>query len=212
MVIAYSLELKMITERTQRILQLAHETGALLHGDFTLSSGKKSDHYFEGKKLTLYPEGAYLIGKEIFEMLEGTNIDAVGGLVMGAFPIITAVAVESYQRSKPIPTFIVREQAKEHGTKRKIEGHLKKGMKVAIVDDVITTGGSVLKAIKAVEEEGCKVEKVIVIVDRNEGGSEWLRSQGYKVESIIDLPPSGDASISEPSTSKGETQSGILRR
>jgi orotate phosphoribosyltransferase len=211
MVIAYSLELKVITKRTERILQLAHETGALLHGDFTLSSGKKSDHYFEGKRLTLFPEGAYLIGQEVYERLKDTDIDSVGGLVMGAFPIITAVAIESFQKGKPIPTFIVREQAKEHGTKRKIEGHLKPGTKVAIVDDVITTGGSVQKAINAVEEVGCHVEKVIVIVDRNEGGSQELRDRGYTVEAIIDLPPSGEASVSEPSTYKRKAQSRILR-
>ena len=204
MAVSYFLELGVDTERTRRILDLAHKTGALLHGEFTLASGKKSDHYFEGKRLTLHPEGAYLIGKEILERLEGTDVDAIGGLVMGAFPIITAVAVVSHQEGKPIPTFIVREQPKEHGTRRKIEGHFSKGSKVAIVDDVITTGGSVLKAIKAVEEEGCEVVKVIVIVDRNEGGSEWLRKEGYDFEAIINLPPSGKASISESSAVAGE--------
>lgn len=209
MAISYTLELEVVTERTKRILKLAHETGALLRGEFILSSGKKSDHYFEGKRLTLYPEGAYLIGKEIFERLEGTGIDAVGGLVMGAFPIITAVAIASFQEGKPIPTFIVREQPKAHGTRRKIEGHFQKGTRVAIVDDVITTGDSVLKAIKAVEEEGSKVEKVIVIVDRNEGGSELLKKQGYDFEAIINLPPSGEASINEFSDAKGEAKARI---
>jgi len=212
MVISYSLELGVDTKRTKRILQLLHETGAVLYGDFTLSSGKKSDHYFEGKMLTLYPEGAYLIGKEVLERLKGIEVDAVGGLVMGAFPIITAVAVVSYQEGKPIPTFIVREQPKEHGTKRKIEGHFKKGLKIAIVDDVITTGESVLKAIKAVEEEGGKVEKIIVIVDRNEGGSEMLKKQGYDFEAIINLPPSGESNISVSSAVKGETRAGVLRK
>ena len=212
MVISYFLELGVVTPRTQRILDLAHETGALLHGEFTLSSGKKSDHYFEGKRLTLYPEGAYLIGREIFDRLAGIDVEAIGGLVMGTLPIITAVAVASHQEGKPIPTFIVREQPKEHGTQRKIEGHFKKGSKVAIVDDVITTGGSVLKAIKAVEEEGCEVVKVIVIVDRNEGGSEWLREKGYNFEAIIDLPPSGKASISESSAVEGEAKAGLLHR
>jgi orotate phosphoribosyltransferase len=200
------------TERTRRILELAHETGALLHGKFTLASGKKSDHYFEGKRLTLHPEGSYLIGKEILDRLEGTYVDAIGGLVMGAFPIITTVAVVSHQEGKPIPAFIVREQPKEHGTRRKIEGHFEKGSKVAIVDDVITTGGSVLKAIRAVEEEGCKVGKVIVIVDRNEGGSEQLRKEGYDFEAIINLPPSGEASISESSAVEGEANTGVLRQ
>jgi orotate phosphoribosyltransferase len=212
MAVSYFLELGVDTERTRRILELAHVTGALLHGDFTLSSGKKSDHYFEGKRLTLHPEGAYLIGKEVLGRLAGTDVEAIGGLVMGAFPIITAVAVVSHQEGRPIPTFIVREQPKEHGTRRKIEGHFKKGSKVAIVDDVITTGGSVLKAIKAVEEEGCKVVKVIVIVDRNEGGSEQLREEGYDFDAIINLPPTGEASISESASVKGEAGARILHQ
>ena len=123
MALAYSLELEVVTERTQRIYELAHETGALIHGKFTLSSGKKSDHYFEGKMLTLHPEGAYLIGKEMLEIIEGTDAKSVGGLVMGAFPIINAIAVASHLEDKPINIFIVREQPKAHGTKRKIEGH-----------------------------------------------------------------------------------------
>jgi len=211
MVVSYFLELGVVTERTKRILELAHETGALIEGDFTLASGKKSDHYFEGKRLTLHPEGAYLIGKEIFDRLAAIDVDAIGGLVMGAFPLITAVALVSHQEGKPIQSFIVREQPKEHGTRRKIEGHFRKGSKVAIVDDVITTGGSVNKAIEAVEEEGCKVVKVIVIVDRNEGGSERLRKR-YDFEAIINLPPSGEASISESSAATGEVGEGVLHR
>jgi len=211
MAVSYFLELGVVTERTKRILELAHETGALLYGEFTLASGKKSDHYFEGKRLTLHPEGVYLLGKEIFDRLVGTDVDAIGGLVMGAFPIITAVALASHQEGKPISSFIVREQPKEHGTRRKIEGHFRKGSKVAIVDDVITTGDSVKKAIEAVEAEGCEVVKVIVIVDRNEGGSEWLREK-YNFEAIINLPPSGEASLSESSAVAGEARKGVLRR
>ncbi len=212
MVLSYFLELGVDTLRTRRILELLHETGAILFGEFTLASGKKSDRYFEGKRLTLHPEGAYLVGKEILERLEGTGVEAIGGLAMGAFPIITAVALVSHQEGKPIPSFIVREEAKQHGTRRKIEGHLRKGSKVAIVDDVITAGGSVLKAIEAVRAEGCEVVKVIVIVDRNEGGSERLRKEGYNFEAIINLPPSGEASISESSETKGEVRERVLPR
>ena len=212
MVISYCLELGVATERTQRILRLAYETEALLRGKFTLSSGKESDHYFEGKRLTLHPEGAYLIGKEVLARLERTGVEAVGGLVMGAFPIVTAVAVVSHEEGKPIPTFIVREHPKEHGTRRRIEGHFRKGTKVAIVDDVITGGNSVMKAIEAVEAGGSEVVKVIVIVDRNEGGSERLKEKGYNFDAIINLPPSGEASVSEPSTVAGETRAGILRK
>jgi orotate phosphoribosyltransferase len=177
------------TERTRRILELLHETGALLYGDFTLSSGKKSDRYYDGKQLNLHPEGACLIGEEILDRLAGTDADAIGGLVIGAVPIVTAVTLVSHKAGRPLPAFIVREESKEHGTRKRIEGHLKKGSRVAIVDDVLTTGSSVEKAIEAVEAEGCKVVKVIVIVDRKEGGSERLRKEGYNFEALIDLPP-----------------------
>ncbi len=186
----------MSSERAKRVLELAQDTGALLYGKFKLTSGKISDHYFEGKRLTLHPEGAYQVGKAIFDELADADVDAVGGLAMGAFPIITAVALVSHQEGKPIPSFIVREQAKEHGTQRKIEGHFTPGSRVAIVDDVITTGGSVLKSIAAVEAENCKVVKVVVIVDRHEGGSDQIKKDGYNFSAIIDLWPSGEATVS----------------
>jgi orotate phosphoribosyltransferase len=211
MVTTYSLELEVITERTKRILELAHETGALLTGDFTLSSGKKSDHYYDGKQMTLHPEGAYLIGEEILDRLSGLDVDAIGGLAISAVPIVTAVTIVSRLKGKPIPSFIVREEPKAHGTRKRIEGHFKKNSKVAIVDDVITTGGSVDKAIAAVKAEGCEIVKVIVIVDRKEGGSERLRQEGYDFEAIINLPPSGEASISEAPDIKGETKERVLR-
>ena len=210
MVVSYSLEPGVDKERTRRILEVARETGALLHGEFTLTSGRKSNHYFEGKKLTLHPEGAYLVGKEIFDRLSGIDVDAIGGLVMGAFPIITAVALVSHLEGRPIPSFIVRDKPKEHGTQRQIEGHLKEGSRVAIVDDVITTGGSVIKAIDAVKAVNCKVAKVIVIVDRHEGGSDALKSEGYDFEAMIDLWPSGEVGISAPSDTQGEVKQGIL--
>ncbi len=212
MVISYSLELRVDTERTQRILELAHETGALLSGDFTLSSGKKSDHYYDGKQLSQHPEGAYLIGEEIIDILAGVDFDAIGGLAISAIPIVTAVTVVSHIKGKPIRSFWVREEPKEHGTKKRIEGQFKKGSKVVIVDDVITGGNSVIKAINAVRAEGCEVVKVIVIVDRKEGGSERLKKEGYDFVSILELPPSGRPSISESNTAEGEASSGILRR
>jgi orotate phosphoribosyltransferase len=210
-VVSSFLELAVVTERTNRILELAHKTGALLYGEFTLASGKKSDHYYDGKQLTLHPEGAYLIGEEILSLLAGIEVDAIGGLVMGSIPIVTSVTLVSHQKGRPIPAFIVREKPKEHGTGKKIEGQFKKGSKVAIIDDVITTGGSVLKAIEAVEAEGCKVVKVIVIVDRHEGGSDLLKNRGYDFDAIINFWPSGEASIGESSEVKGESREGILR-
>lgn len=200
---AYSaLEVRVKKETAKRILKLAQEMGALLHGEFTLTSGKKSHHYFEGKRLTLHPEGAYWVGKAMFDELTKIEVDAVGGVAVGGYPIVAAIALVSYLEGKPFPSFIVREAPKEHGTKRQIEGHFKEGYRVAIVDDVITTGGSVRQAIQAVEAANGKVVKVIVIVDRHEGGSDELKSEGYDFEAIIDLWPSGEVGIGESSATK----------
>jgi len=207
-----TLELKVNTKDAERILEIARETGALLQGKFTLASGKKSNHYFEGKRLTLSPEGAYQVGKVIFDELANSHADAIGGLAIGADPIATAVALVSHLEGKPIPSFIVREESKQHGTRKKIEGHIKEGFRVVIVDDVITTGGSVNKAIEAVEEAGCKVVKVIVIVDRHEGGSEKLKESGYDFTSIIDLLPSGEVTVGKSSAVTGDVREGILPR
>ena len=207
-----TLELGVVNERTQRILVLAHETGALLQGKFTLASGKKSDHYFEGKRLTLYPEGAYLIGEEIFDILTGVDFDAIGGLAVSAIPIVTAVTVVSHIKGKPINSFWVREEPKKHGTEKRIEGQFKKNSQVVIIDDVITGGNSIKKAIDAVRAEGCEVVKVVVVVDRHEGGSEKLEDDGYVVEALLHLWPSGEVTIDESQTSKGEARTGILRR
>ena len=212
MVVSSCLELGVVTQRTKRILELAHETGALLYGDFTLASGKKSGHYFEGKRLTLHPEGAYQLGREVLDRLAEIDVDAIGGLAMGAFPMITAVALVSHLEGRPISSFIVREASKAHGTKRQIEGHFKEGSRVAIVDDVITTGGSVRKAIEAVEAANCKVVKVIVIVDRHEGGSDKLKKEGYDFTAIFDLWTSVEVGIGESSAVEGEAKAGLLHR
>ena len=182
-----TLELGLDTEGTRRIREIAGEVGAFLTGEFTLTSGKKSNYYIDGKKITLSPEGAYLVGKAIFDELIKTGVDAIGGVATGAYPIVTAVALVSHLEGKPIPAFIVREVTKEHGTMRKIEGHLKQGSRVAIVDDVLTTGGSVSRAIEAVEAAKCKVVKVIVLVDRHEGGSDRLKKEGYDFTALLSV-------------------------
>lgn len=181
------LELGLNTEGARRIREIASEVGAFLRGEFTLTSGKKSNYYFDGKRLTLSPEGAYQVGRAIFDELTEVGVDAIGGVANGGYPIATAVSVVSYLEGKPIPAFMVREETKEHGTKRQIEGHLKQGSRVAIVDDVITTGGSVSKAIEAVEAAKCKVVKVMVLVDRHEGGSDRVKGEGYDFSAILSI-------------------------
>ncbi|MDD2628892.1 MAG: orotate phosphoribosyltransferase [Limnochordia bacterium] len=168
--------------------ELLHEikTKAYREGQFRLASGQMSDYYIDCRKVTLSPAG-WLIGKIILDMVKDTRIDAVGGLTLGADPIIGAVTALSYETPHPIDGFIVRKQAKDHGTGSLIEGPLQKGAQVLIVDDVLTKGGSVLSAIETVEDAGCTVAKVIVIVNRRQGGDELLLENGYNFTPIFQI-------------------------
>ncbi|MFA6350330.1 MAG: orotate phosphoribosyltransferase [Candidatus Omnitrophota bacterium] len=155
-------------------------------GDFTLSSGKKSKYYLDGRIITLTPEGAYLTAKIILNMIKGRGIDALGGPTMGADPITGAVAALSHIEKIPLKCFIVRKAAKEHGTQRQIEGpELKNGTKVILVDDVATSGKSLIEAKAALDKAGAVIEAAIVIVDRVEGAKENLAKAGIKLESIF---------------------------
>ena len=162
-------------------------TKSLVRGEFTLSSGKKSNYYMDCKLTTLDPEGALLTGYCILELLDemGVKPDAIGGLSMGADPLVTAAGVVSAIEKRPLPGFLVRKKAKEHGRQKQLEGmENPRGKKVVIVDEVCTTGGSTQEAIEAAEREGCEVVAVISLVDREEGGSEMLRAK-YKYRSIF---------------------------
>jgi len=146
-------------------------------GDFTLTSGKKSSYYLDCRMTTLDPMGALLIGRIILQRIRTHNIeaDAIGGLTIGADPIATAVAVVSAMEGRPLPAFIVRKEAKGHGTQRSIEGwDGKPGAHVIVVDDVCTTGDSILKAADRAEEAGYHVSAAFCIVDREEGGTELI--------------------------------------
>ncbi len=160
---------------------------------FKLVSGRMSNYYFNCKTVTLHPEGMYLIGNIIFEMIKDLDVKGIGGLTLGADPIANAVAYTSYlnyleEKSSvsrlrsgsglwpplvtPIEAFVVRKTAKSHGTMQWIEGDVKAGDRVVIVDDVITTGKSTIEAIMRVREAGLEIVKVIALVDRQEGGYE----------------------------------------
>ena len=152
---------------------------------FTLASGRKSNFYFNCKPTTLDPEGMNLIGAIIFDMLKDTDVTAAGGLTLGADPIANALAVISYQKGKPIKSFIVRKDVKDHGTKSAIEGNVGPGEKIAIIDDVITTGGSTITAIEQARKAGLNVEMVITLIDREEGGRENILKYADKIRSIL---------------------------
>jgi orotate phosphoribosyltransferase len=156
-------------------------------GEFTLSSGKKSSYYLDCRMTTLDARGALLIGRLILDRIRSKNIqaDAIGGLTLGADPIATAVALVSALEQTPISAFIVRKEVKGHGMQRSIEGYDgKPGARVIVVDDVCTTGDSILKAADKAEEAGYEVVAAFCVVDREEGGTELIAKR-YPFHSLL---------------------------
>lgn len=190
----------------QRLADLLR-TLSLVRGDFTLSSGKKSSYYLDCKLTTLHPEGALLTGHCVLELLDemGVQADAIGGLSMGADPVVSAAIVVSEIEKHPLPGFLVRKEAKKHGRNKQIEGiEDVRGKRVIIVDEVCTTGGSTQEAIDAVEREGARVVAVISVVDREEGGSEMLRHK-YNYRSVFTASELLADEASSASTSSART-------
>jgi len=183
----------MIDERG-RLLELL-KTHSLMFGDFTLTSGRKSRYYFDSKKTTLLAEGAYLVARSVLAILRenGIQADAIGGMTLGADPIDCPVAALSHLEGTPLRAFIVRKEAKGHGTGRRIEGSVEPGSRVVVVDDVVTTAGSTLAAIEAAQEAGLSVVAVVALLDREEGGTEKLRAWPFfpifrRAEVLGDVP------------------------
>jgi orotate phosphoribosyltransferase len=152
---------------------------------FTLASGRQSNFYFNCKPTTLDPEGMNLIGEVIFDMSQDAPVPAAGGLTLGADPIANALAVISFQKGKPVKSFIVRKDVKDHGTKSAIEGNVTAGERVVIIDDVITTGGSTITAIEQARKAGLIVDRVITLIDREEGGRENILQHADCVQSVF---------------------------
>jgi orotate phosphoribosyltransferase len=156
-------------------------------GRFQLASGIMSDYYLDCRLTTLNGRGAYLLGYLLSEALAALTLDAVGGMTLGADPMIASVLYHSAACGQPLQGFIVRKQAKGYGAGRQVEGPIQPWMRVALLEDVVTSGGSTLKAIDAVEREypGIKIEKIIAIVDRDGGGREAFTRRGIPFESLF---------------------------
>ena len=161
---------------------------SFMHSDepiYRLASGRQSRYYVNCKPTTLHPEGMFLVGHLVLHCIQGADVEGVGGLTFGADPIAMATAFASYLEKRPLKAFSIRKTQKAHGIIRWIEGDVSPGQKVVIVEDVITTGGSAIKAVQRARAEGLRVEQAIVLVDRQEGGMEALREHVSTVTAIV---------------------------
>jgi len=154
-------------------------------GDFVLSSGRSSTYLFQLRQTTMLPEGAALIAEIIVEYMKAEAIKCIGGLEMGAVPIVAATAAISHVKHYPIEAFFVRKATKEHGARERIDGHLRDGAEVLMIDDVATTGDSILRAIEGIGEYQCRVCRALTIVDREEGAAANLAAHGIALAAIF---------------------------
>ena len=169
----------------ERLLEIIKDKSLLLEGGpFKLASGAMSDYYLDMKPTTFDPEGSNLIAEIILGILSKYDVDAIGGLELGAVPIVSVVSARSWPQ-RPIEGFVVRKEKKGHGTDKKIYGNFKGNSKVVLFDDVTTTGGSVMEAVKAVQGKGAEVSVIITVVDRLEGATENLGKQGIELIPIF---------------------------
>lgn len=200
------MKLKPIAER---LLERAKELNALRFGDFMLSSGQKSRYYFDGRLLSLDPEGADLISQAFLEIARTAGAEAVSGPAVAAVPIVGALVLRSRMDHTEIPVApgsatvtrqeltgsFVRAEAKKHGAGKQIEGPLKKGMKVAVFDDTVSTGGSLLQAVDAVQDFGCTVVMTMAVLDRKQGGSDELHRRGLPFTALWFADAAGNITV-----------------
>jgi len=170
----------MTTSPARARLQELFRERALQFGDFTLASGKKSSYYVNSKKVLFHAEALSLLGELLYEVTSDLDFQAIGGLEVGAIPMAAAALTTFHKYGRSIEGFFVRKQAKAHGSKELVEGQVRPNDRVVVIDDVLTTGGSVLQAIQAVEEVGAKVLRVVCICDRLQGAGEALAKYEYR--------------------------------
>jgi orotate phosphoribosyltransferase len=160
-----------------RLFQLLNER-SFQRGTFRLASGATSDYYIDGRMTAVFSEAAHLIGEVLYERTKDVPCDAIGGLEVGAVPLTTAAVISYHLHGRTMEGFWVRDKAKVHGTRKLIEGNLRRGSRVVIVDDVITQGGSSAKAVREVREWGCEVVLVLALVDRLQGAKALFQAEG----------------------------------
>ncbi len=177
----------MEAEMKKRLAQILLEK-SYLEGEFTLTSGRKSDYYFDCKHTALHPEGAFLLAHLFLRMIQKMDgVQGVGGMTLGADPLVSSVSLLSYIEKTPLPAFIVRKQPKGHGTNQYLEGlkNFSAGDRVCMLEDVVTTGGSLLTACERVREAGLVVAGVVCVLDREQGGRQNCIDAGYSFQSIF---------------------------
>lgn len=194
-----------------RIEDLLQQTKTLLEvsgawipdGDFALASGEHSSYYLDSKMLSLGGEGQSFVGRLMYELIRPYKLDALGGMEVSAIPLVAAIARVSYDVGAPLRGFYVKKEAKGHGTRKKVEGFLPVSPgQVAVIDDVVTTGGSVEEAVKAVEDAGHKVVVIAALVERHQHGGDKFREKGYEFVSAYRTDAQGNLYSSFPSHAK----------
>jgi orotate phosphoribosyltransferase len=173
-------------QRLQRLHDIIAEQ-SILRGDFTLSSGRKSTYLFQLRQTTLHPEGASLISDLIVDFMKDNDLTCIGGMVQGAVPIVAAVSARSFLNGYPVRAFFVRKEAKKHGAEELVDGYLAETGDVLLVDDVTTTGGSMLETMERMVRAGFKgkVSKALSVVDREEGAAENLAAHGIALHALF---------------------------
>ena len=172
-----------LAQAKARLLEII-KAKSLLLGEFKLVSGAISNYYLDMKPTMFDPEGAHLVAELVCDLIaDERDVEAIGGLELGAVPIIVAVCARSWH-GRPVAGFVVRKEIKDHGTEQKIDGNFKPGSTVILFDDVTTKGGSVMKAVRAVRARGARVAKIITLVDRLEGARENLGKEGIELVAL----------------------------
>lgn len=182
-----------MSRQLEDLHQLIRKLEILEFGSFTLATGRQTAWYFDGRRLSLNPEGIQLLGAALLPPIRAARAEAIGGPATGALPLVTALALASLQDAgPPLPGFYTRQQPKGYGGNRLMEGCPLYGQPVAIVDDVCSTGDSLFQTIDAAQAAGCPIVKVMTIVDRREGGGDRLRRAGYDYETLFVLTNKGE--------------------